>query len=373
MEFEQNKNLDNVQPELEATVDPIDAIAKETIEEVAKTETPFDDFIKEEQRAQQAPKPQYASAFKPIVINGAVFKPLANPGPQPVVAPTAHVQLTPIIVPVAIVPFASQNQPVMQYEDKKPEPKIEEPKEEETAIVVDDETPVEPEYSDDYVEEINTDVAVPEYYAPVATATAETPEVVEHKPTPKKKGKYRGRNAIMAIMLLVFLVPTILGALVGLDILDGKTELFAGITLGELATEPDVVGEIISFYNNGGFENVIENVLGNYSLLIHLVLLVVTVICFIISVIGIFANSKLKTGTMGFIIFLLSFVLLLWVALLQDILIDGAEFDFSLVTSKLESLIGYARIWLAGIVTWIVGAIVRVKKSKKKSGKKAKA
>ena len=79
MEFEENKTLaaeevkTDAQPEIEATADPMDAIAKETIEEVEKTETPFDDMIKEEQRKAAAPKDRYAPAFKPIVINGAVF------------------------------------------------------------------------------------------------------------------------------------------------------------------------------------------------------------------------------------------------------------------------------------------------------------
>lgn len=379
MEFEENKTLaaeevkTDAQPEIEATADPMDAIAKETIEEVEKTETPFDDMIKEEQRKAAAPKAQYAPAFKPIVINGAVFKPLANPGPQPVVAPTAHVQLTPIIVPVAIVPFASQNQPVMQYEEPKkaaaPE-KVEEPQEE--VVVQDEEQNVEPEVSDAYAEETYAEPAVPEYYAPaVETAPAVVVSDGKAKETAPsgKKQKFRGRNAIMTVMLLVFLIPAILGCLIGQNVLKGDQELFAGIKISDLATERDVIGEVIGFVQNG---KLVEGLQGDIGLCIHLALLVIVAICMIVSLIGIFTGCKLKTGTMGCIIFIVSLVLLLWVALLKAMLVDGNKFSIDLITSNLDNLIGYARIWIAAIVTWIVGAVIRVRKPKNKSGKKEK-
>lgn len=379
MEFEENKTLaaeevkTDAQPEIEATADPMDAIAKETIEEVEKTETPFDDMIKEEQRKAAAPKDRYAPAFKPIVINGAVFKPLANPGPQPVVAPTAHVQLTPIIVPVAIVPFASQNQPVMQYEEPKkaaaPE-KVEEPQEE--VVVQDEEQNVEPEVSDAYAEETYAEPAVPEYYAPaVETAPAVVVSDGKAKETAPsgKKQKYRGRNAIMTVMLLVFLIPAILGCLIGQNVLKGDQELFAGIKISDLATERDVIGEVIGFVQNG---KLVEGLQGDIGLCIHLALLVIVAICMIVSLIGIFTGCKLKTGTMGCIIFIVSLVLLLWVALLKAMLVDGNKFSIDLITSNLDNLIGYARIWIAAIVTWIVGAVIRVRKPKNKSGKKRK-
>ena len=379
MEFEENKTLaaeevkTDAQPEIEATADPMDAIAKETIEEVEKTETPFDDMIKEEQRKAAAPKDRYAPAFKPIVINGAVFKPLANPGPQPVVAPTAHVQLTPIIVPVAIVPFASQNQPVMQYEEPKkaaaPE-KVEEPQEE--VVVQDEEQNVEPEVSDAYAEETYAEPAVPEYYAPaVETAPAVVVSDGKAKETAPsgKKQKYRGRNAIMTVMLLVFLIPAILGCLIGQNVLKGDQELFAGIKISDLATERDVIGEVIGFVQNG---KLVEGLQGDIGLCIHLALFVIVAICMIVSLIGIFTGCKLKTGTMGCIIFIVSLVLLLWVALLKAMLVDGNKFSIDLITSNLDNLIGYARIWIAAIVTWIVGAVIRVRKPKNKSGKKEK-
>lgn len=379
MEFEENKTLaaeevkTDAQPEIEATADPMDAIAKETIEEVEKTETPFDDMIKEEQRKAAAPKDRYAPAFKPIVINGAVFKPLANPGPQPVVAPTAHVQLTPIIVPVAIVPFASQNQPVMQYEEPKkaaaPE-KVEEPQEE--VVVQDEEQNVEPEVSDAYAEETYAEPAVPEYYAPaVETAPAVVVSDGKAKETAPsgKKQKYRGRNAIMTVMLLVFLIPAILGCLIGQNVLKGDQELFAGIKISDLATERDVIGEVIGFVQNG---KLVEGLQGDIGLCIHLALLVIVAICMIVSLIGIFTGCKLKTGTMSCIIFIVSLVLLLWVALLKAMLVDGNKFSIDLITSNLDNLIGYARIWIAAIVTWIVGAVIRVRKPKNKSGKKEK-
>lgn len=98
----------------------------------------------------------------------------------------------------------------------------------------------------------------------------------------------------------------------------------------------------------------------------------IVAICMIVSLIGIFTGCKLKTGTMGCIIFIVSLVLLLWVALLKAMLVDGNKFSIDLITSNLDNLIGYARIWIAAIVTWIVGAVIRVRKPKNKSGKKRK-
>ncbi|MEG1613592.1 MAG: hypothetical protein RR357_05445 [Clostridia bacterium] len=54
------------------------------------------------------------------VMNGAVLKPVAG-GLQPIIAPKGQVQLAPVVVPVAFVPYATQNQPMLQYE-KKPKP-----------------------------------------------------------------------------------------------------------------------------------------------------------------------------------------------------------------------------------------------------------
>lgn len=48
-------------------------------------------------------------------FKGATFKKLQPNGPIPVIAPINPVQLTPIVVPVAIVPYATQNQPMLQY------------------------------------------------------------------------------------------------------------------------------------------------------------------------------------------------------------------------------------------------------------------
>lgn len=49
------------------------------------------------------------------VANDSGLKPVAG-GLEPVIAPKGKVQLTPIVVPVAFVPYATQNQPLMQYD-----------------------------------------------------------------------------------------------------------------------------------------------------------------------------------------------------------------------------------------------------------------
>lgn len=49
------------------------------------------------------------------VANDSALKPVSG-GLEPIIAPKGKVQLTPIVVPVAFVPYATQNQPLLQYD-----------------------------------------------------------------------------------------------------------------------------------------------------------------------------------------------------------------------------------------------------------------
>ena len=70
--------------------------------------------------AAAAPAPQNAQKVPPEVANPveyAVMRPVAG-GLQPIIAPRGQVQLNPVVVPVAFVPYATQNQPVLQIDNK---------------------------------------------------------------------------------------------------------------------------------------------------------------------------------------------------------------------------------------------------------------
>lgn len=70
--------------------------------------------------AAAAPAPQNAQKVPPEIANPveyAVMRPVAG-GLQPIIAPRGQVQLNPVVVPVAFVPYATQNQPVLQIDNK---------------------------------------------------------------------------------------------------------------------------------------------------------------------------------------------------------------------------------------------------------------
>lgn len=70
--------------------------------------------------AQPAPAPAQKAVTPPEVANPveyAVMRPVAG-GLQPIIAPRGQVQLNPVVVPVAFVPYATQNQPVLQIDNK---------------------------------------------------------------------------------------------------------------------------------------------------------------------------------------------------------------------------------------------------------------
>lgn len=56
---------------------------------------------------------EYGRVFTPIVTYG----PQPNSAPVPVATPAKIVQLTPIVSPVAFVPYSTQNQGLYQYDE----------------------------------------------------------------------------------------------------------------------------------------------------------------------------------------------------------------------------------------------------------------
>lgn len=89
------------------------SVSKATIEKVSN---PFDKFAASVPADLKAPQNVAPKAQNPVV-GGAVLKPVAG-GLQPIIAPKGQVQLQPVVVPVAFVPYATQNQPMLQYDKK---------------------------------------------------------------------------------------------------------------------------------------------------------------------------------------------------------------------------------------------------------------
>ncbi|MDR3263170.1 MAG: hypothetical protein LBT30_02575 [Clostridiales bacterium] len=46
-----------------------------------------------------------------------VYRTLPNPAPVAISAPTPIMQINPIVQPIALVPYGTQNQPVLQVEE----------------------------------------------------------------------------------------------------------------------------------------------------------------------------------------------------------------------------------------------------------------
>lgn len=64
--------------------------------------------------AQYTTVDEYGRTYSPIMS----YAPQPNSAPVPVATPSAIVQLTPIVTPISIVPYATQNQALYQYEDE---------------------------------------------------------------------------------------------------------------------------------------------------------------------------------------------------------------------------------------------------------------
>ena len=60
----------------------------------------------------------YPQASPPQGYVQPFYGTLPNAMPVPIPAPHTHVQLAPIVVPIAFVPYSTQNQPLFTFEDE---------------------------------------------------------------------------------------------------------------------------------------------------------------------------------------------------------------------------------------------------------------
>jgi hypothetical protein len=68
--------------------------------------------------AQQAPQMPARSAPQPQGFAQPFYGQLPNAMPIPIPAPHMHTQLAPIVIPIAFVPYSTQNQPLFTFEDE---------------------------------------------------------------------------------------------------------------------------------------------------------------------------------------------------------------------------------------------------------------
>lgn len=378
-----------VAPEVKVEeVKPV-AVAKPVDEKAAAIQSsPFAQFMAEPAAPAPAPAPapaQNAAAenpfTKPLIINGAVFKPLPNQGPQPIVTPSSHVQLTPIVVPIAMVPFATQNQPVMQYadEDAAPAKKAAAPapaaEAKPAAAVTEDavyyeEEPVE--YvtdTDEYVDDVVSDSVInPASELSVSTYSAEK----EGKKAKKEKGGGRGRAVVMLFASLVLMLPFLLkyavsGGLFGAAI--ANKELFAGISLSKMADgffSSDLIGSFINAFSTKNF----DVIFGSIPSLLQLAVFAVAAFTFVFSIVGIIGGFRFKYWISGLTTFVLTFASLVVLLLSSAMTENGFAMD-ALVSGVLGN-IGLVKLFLISLLVFIVSMLVRFKKEKEPKESKVK-
>lgn len=63
--------------------------------------------------AQYSQVDEYGRVFTPIMTYG----PLPNSSPVPIARPSKIVQLSPVVTPLALVPYSTQNQELLQYDE----------------------------------------------------------------------------------------------------------------------------------------------------------------------------------------------------------------------------------------------------------------
>lgn len=64
--------------------------------------------------AQYSQVDEYGRVFTPIMMYG----PQPNSSPVPIARPAQIVQVSPVVAPLALVPYATQNQPLFQYDEE---------------------------------------------------------------------------------------------------------------------------------------------------------------------------------------------------------------------------------------------------------------
>ncbi|MDR3215889.1 MAG: hypothetical protein LBT55_00550 [Clostridiaceae bacterium] len=237
---------------------------------------------KDEQPAEPAAKTQYAN---PKYKNAYV----RNIGGVPIISPQNPVQLSPIIVPIAIVPYATQNQPVLQYTAEGSAAYSS------AARAASNGAPASQQGAGGQDEYFGGDYGPdPEAQAAYGGAypgdnAAYNPAGAEVAPAAAAPSiaafdgpeKFRGKSLLLLILSLFFALPIVLGY-----VLHGSYSPTGGINFpfGNI----DAIGFILN--NTSDFGAVFTN-LANYDIILLTIALLADVIVFILALIGLISNK----------------------------------------------------------------------------------
>ncbi|MDD4839560.1 MAG: hypothetical protein PHE93_02670 [Clostridia bacterium] len=182
-------------------------------------------------------------------VKMSVLKPIGG-GAVPITPPSPIIQLQPIVVPIAIVPYAAQNQKLLQYDNN-------------GQAINPATTPTAPQSTN------NEEVFTPQYYGQKSNAV------------PASASANRGRSALILILSLLFLVPFLIAYF--------KADLIPSLILSDL----NVIGKTLSYI--GGVQFILT---GEIPYLMLTVAFGFVAICVILSLVTLFAGKYSKIGTL---------------------------------------------------------------------------
>lgn len=71
-------------------------------------------MAKKQKRDENLSRPAQPSGYRPRVT----FKVMNNCGVVPVAKPADFIQLTPVVQPISLIPYSTQEQPMAEFEDE---------------------------------------------------------------------------------------------------------------------------------------------------------------------------------------------------------------------------------------------------------------
>ncbi|MDR2634761.1 MAG: hypothetical protein LBC13_02130 [Clostridiales bacterium] len=211
-------------------------------------------------------------------------------GGVPVITPQNPVQLSPIVVPIAMVPYTTQNQPVLQFTSDgsaaySSAARAASSGGGSTAGGISQQ---EEYFGGDYGPNPETPAAAP--YGGYPAGAGDTANVSAAAPASagvqafNEPEKFRGKNLLLVIMSLLFVLPVVLGYLMGSYSPIGGVNLPFG--------NVNAIGFILDNTSDFG---ALFTTLGNYDFILLTLALVTAVIVLILALIGLILNKYIGT------------------------------------------------------------------------------
>ncbi|MGI6228950.1 MAG: hypothetical protein ACOYIN_04910 [Christensenellales bacterium] len=288
-----------------------------------------EELLKEELQEAAEPEEEADVASEPasFKFKGATFKKLQPNGPVAVIAPVNPVQLTPIVVPVAIVPYATQNQPLLQYAVPSDQ------------VYQGQGTSSSTEFGGSY----DQPQASPFAPAPGAPFAA-TPAMPSEAAAVKKPQK---ASRVLFFLSFLFSAIYLLPILLGYFEVKIATIDFAGTNF---------INELITAIQDNTFVDFIKDT-GNIGNLLFIVAVIFDLVVLIMSLVGLFSGKTNKVFIPGVLLALFA------IAGFACNLILRVGFDANLLTDGIAHIILAASAILATVFTFIVFVTSRDKEA----------